>query len=463
MKRSVIAQIKQVKQFLSKVWPDIQTTICPQLAYHFSNDIKSHYDIMEIFVNRSISVESRHDDMCVAMFRSVLTPNLHDYNPEILAEFFTHSLVVQTLDSVPGLRSLYLEHTSRIRGSNKLATSIRHLKNLQYFSYSTHCTDEVVRKLGLHCRHLTKVSFLNSRGVTNDCVPHLLRLRKLQFLNLFGTQIDNTHYGLLLSQLPQIADIRFRNTEDDILHHITLDTLNTITNAYGFVTDIGMLVRTCPNIRNLELHLTDRDLSGLITLTQIRDLTISFGDYLICHLNAVLTGIGAQLTELKMRLVTCVNLHDILTLCPALEILELSFCEYLPRNADTPFNPQLPHFGNLISLRIGKLCNDQTDYRFIRCYVNLEIIFLFAVDIFTEEFMREVVNRGTLANLTECYIHETLQEGMTFEALQILIQHCSYLKVFGYTNTLVRLSTENVLELRRQMLLNNFDLDILSD
>jgi hypothetical protein len=248
---------------------------------------------------------------------------------------------------------------------------------------------------------------------------------------------------------------------DDILQHITLCTLNTITNAYGYVPDINWLIRTFPNIRNLELYQADLDLSGLTALTQIRSLTILFGDYLMYNINAVLTGIGPQLTELKMKLISSVNLHDIIVLCPALEMLELSFCLYLPRNPDTPFNPQLQHFKNLTSLRIGRIYGDEIDYRYIQYYINLEIIHLFGYDIFNVEFIEEVVRRGALANLKECYIKETLEGSLTFEALQILIQHCSYLKVFGYTNSLVRLSIENVLELRRQISLNNLDLDIL--
>jgi hypothetical protein len=178
-------------------------------------------------------------------------------------------------------------------------------------------------------------------------------------------------------------------------------------------------------------------------------------------LNGILTGVGRKLRQLTLRLVMGVNLHDITTLCPVLENLLLSLCRPLRLNADTTFNPQLQHFQKLISLRVEKYLGDPTDYNYIRYYVSLETIDLFQIDIFTVDFMSEVVRRGTLANLTECYIRETPEGAMTFPVLQMLIDHCSRLKLFGYTEALVRLRSVSVDNLKRQLLRDNFDLDIM--
>jgi hypothetical protein len=140
------------------------------------------------------------------------------------------------------------------------------LEVLAGIEYDRYCTDEVVMQLGLNCPELTKVSFLSSNGVTNDCVPHLLRLSKLQFLNLRGTQIDCTHYGLLLIELPNIADIRFANKRVDVLRNITLETLDTITYVYGIVSDITVQIEKCPKT-NFEVTIPGLDLSGITAWT----------------------------------------------------------------------------------------------------------------------------------------------------------------------------------------------------
>jgi hypothetical protein len=267
---------------------------------------------------------------------------------------------------------------------------------------------------------------------------------------------------MLLSQLPKIADLRIQRPNDDILQHITLNAVNTITHVYGHVRDINLLIQKCPNTRKFALDSPDIDLSGVTAWNNLRSLEISLGDCANIQLNAVLTGVGRKLTDLKLVMICDIDVQNIITLCPSLRNLTLLMCLTLPPNADTPLNPQLLHFKNLISLQIQKHYRDETDYSYIQHYVNLEKIDLSWMDIFTDEFMSEVVSRGTLANLEECYIIETMEGVMTFEVLRQLIHYCSHLKLFGHTESLRRLDRENIEELKREMLLGNFDIDIVS-
>jgi hypothetical protein len=147
------------------------------------------------------------------------------------------------------------------------------------FHYTGDCTDEVVRQLGQNCPNLTDVSFLNSVQVTNDCVPNLLRLSNLQFLDLNGTQIDSLHYGQLLSGLPKIADVRFVDKLDDLLNHIALETVDTITRVYNIVNEINMQIQKFPRTQKFVLTMPEVDLSGLTAWTELRNLEISFGDF----------------------------------------------------------------------------------------------------------------------------------------------------------------------------------------
>jgi hypothetical protein len=106
---------------------------------------------------------------------------------------------------------------------------IYHLRHLQEFTYKHSCTDEVVDQLGLHCSRLKELDLYLSRGVTNASVQHLLQLRKLEFVNLDETQIDSKHYGLLLSELPIIKNIRFRKMEENILDQVAEENLHKMS------------------------------------------------------------------------------------------------------------------------------------------------------------------------------------------------------------------------------------------
>jgi hypothetical protein len=456
------AQIETMKNdFLSNVTPVVQSMICPQLAYNLADIIRTYYKRMERDLGPTILTEVRHEELCVAMLRCVLTPFLYEHKPEIISNGFKRNLVIKTLDSVPGLKTLSLPRENCTSKAALVARSISYLKLLQVFKYTRDCTDRVVKQLALNCSLLTEVSFLDSQGVTNASVPHILKLKNLIFLNVEGTRIDAPNYGLLVSNLENIADFRIDHRQGDALSHIARETINTIRHVYGIAKDVNMQIQKFPKTTKLQMTPRDVDLSGLTAWTELRSLEITYGVYSAFNLNAILTGIGHNLTELVLKMVDYVNLPDIVTLCKSLEKLTLLMCSFLPLNADTPLNPQLPHFQNLISLQVYNSCRDPLDFRYIRYYVSLQKITLEWVEIFSVEFMREVASRGTLANLKECYITESLEGGLTFEVLQLLIHHCSHLKTFGNLGWLPHLNVEDVLELERELLTQNFDFNVV--
>jgi hypothetical protein len=145
---------------------------------------------------------------------------VYKYDGEIMSHTFTQNLVIQTLDSVPGLRTLHLTQPSREDNTAQLARMIYQVWHLQTFTYLYDCTDKVVEQLELHCSGLKELDLDISRGVTNASVQHLLHLGKLEFKNSDGTQIYSKHYGLLLSELPIIKNITFRKIEKNILDQV---------------------------------------------------------------------------------------------------------------------------------------------------------------------------------------------------------------------------------------------------
>jgi hypothetical protein len=433
----------------------------PQLTRKFADMIRD-YNRKVIDIEARFGNEEEHENLCVAMFRSVLTPYVYKYDDEIMWDNFARHLVVQTLDSAPGLRTLHLALASREDEPAVLARMAYSLTHLQKFTYVCDCTDEVIEQLALHSTRLIEVDLYLSRGVTNASVQHLLRLRKLQFINVEGTEIDNKHYGLLLSELPIIKNIKFRLAHENILDYVAEKKLQKISHVSGQVPNIHMLTQRCPNVTNLDIDTTTGDMSALAALTTLRTVEIIWVDYAVYNLNAVLTGIGPRLSDLTLTWVTRVNLQDIVTLCPSLESLSLLECKLLPLNPDTQLNPQLPHFRNLTFLHIINIDEDETIYSYIRHYVSLKRIRLEAIHIFTAEFMRKVVSRGTLANLEQFYLQEYWPCASTMEALEMLIQHCSHLKSIGYLGTYRRLDEDPIQQLKHRLVVQNLDLQIIS-
>jgi hypothetical protein len=185
-----------------------------------------------------------------------------------------------------------------------VATSLPHLKELQVFHFTAQCTDEIVRQLGLNSSTLTEVPVRYSLRVNNDCVPHLLRLSKLQFLDITKTEIDILHYGQLLSRLANITDVRFLNKEDDLLSHTALENIDTITHVTNIVNKINVQIQKFPKTQKFILTTSNVDLSGLTAWTELRTLEILRGDYPKINLNPVLMGIGHILTALTLKRVT---------------------------------------------------------------------------------------------------------------------------------------------------------------
>jgi hypothetical protein len=132
-----------------------------------------------------------------------------------------------------------------------------------------------------------------------------------------------------------------------------------------------------------------RDLSDLTAFNALRALEIyGIRDYYTFHWKAILAGIGHRLQDLNLIDCSSIRLHDIITLCPSL--VNLSPIGNTVWPSDTPLKPQLPHFRNLINLKLANASLRPVDCRYIRYYVHLETIRLTAVNSFTVEFLREL-------------------------------------------------------------------------
>jgi hypothetical protein len=367
LRDTVLVECRQMPEQLTTFGPAILELLAPRLTKEFGKIIHK-YVKLALQVNDIIWDAEEHTSLCSSMFRTVLTPGVQKFDMFFTSAEFLRIIIFETLDSVPELLEFSIKHVIENQ-SAILASKIHYLRNLQIFMYPFHCTDEIILQLRLNCPHLNVVEISDSKEVTNASAQHLMELRELKFLDLCGTQIDDEHYGLILAELPGIVNIKLHFTTDLISRHITVVRLHTFTHINMYASHINGLAQKCPNTSNITLNSCAADLSGITAFRALRVLTFDVIHYGICNMNAVIGGIGHRLKDLEVFRGMGVNLQEIITLCPFLVNLSLDILTLSPLNGNL-LNPNLPHFNNLINL---KICNGnfyQVDLSFIRYFVS---------------------------------------------------------------------------------------------
>jgi hypothetical protein len=302
----------------------------------------------------------------------------------------------------------------------------------------------------------------NSLKVTNASVQPLIEARKLRFLMVGKTRIDDEHYALILSELPNIALIiflpSFQHKQNSILRHIAVGRLDTVTHVKGTLQDIDTLAHKCPNITTIDMGPVV-DLSGLTAFNALSALSIHNLHYGNSNLKAVLQGVGHRLTELNLSHGKDVVLQEIISLCPSLASLCLIECSFLSLNSNTPIDPQLPHFTNLSNLYISCPYECRDIPRYIYYYVSLKTIELIETRFFSVQIVRDILNRGTFKQLEILRAEKSYRENIEVGALQLLIAHCPLLKCIELEG--LTLKPHRFRELKRQIELQNFDLKFI--
>jgi hypothetical protein len=448
--RSVFNECREMEDEISMMPPGILKLLSPRLAEKIAK-------LMCTYGNRIRSLPGKQTSLCNTVFRSVLSRYVEKLDSSSRSRKCVQDFMVQNLDSVPGLLELYLFPTGY--HSVRVADMVHHIKNLQIFKYRRDCTDEIIAQLQRHCPHLMELDFSQSIEVTNASVQPLSAARKLKFLNLGGTRIDDEHYAMILSELPNIASIAFRQHEASLLSHIALERLDTITHVRGILLDIDTVAPKFPNITNITMYYLRVDLSGLSAFSALRALDIHDLDYGSSNFRAVLQGVGHRLTKLNLSHSKGVVLHDIITLCPSLANLSLVSCSFLSLNSNTPIDPRLPHFRNLCYLGIRYPYRCQEIPRWFCYYVNLKTIDIECKRFFSVEFVRDILNLGTYKQLEILRVGLNMLKNIDAYTLRLLIAHCPLLKRIELEGIKV-FDRDVVEELKRQIVMNNFDLKL---
>lgn len=181
--------------------------LIPPLIEDFVKKIASYHKTFLELKRIRKHAETKHEAVCTEMLKSLLGPFTRRYNTGLMSSF-EQRLIIQTFNSTPNLTILVFGTAPEIDNSALLAISIHHLKHLVSFQYNYRCTDRVIQQLALHCSKLRKIDVSKSRAVTDVSIHHLLKLKDLRDLDLTGTSVTERKYGLLLSGLPNITNIK---------------------------------------------------------------------------------------------------------------------------------------------------------------------------------------------------------------------------------------------------------------
>jgi hypothetical protein len=464
------AYLEQIQnmQKESDMYSELLTFLPMQVSEHISFavvrkiiDTISEYDgqYKDLHVAENYD-EEQYNTVFRNIVRSVLSPSIREYNTRDISSSFAKKLVIGTLNSIHNLTSFVLDTKTETNHSDLLASNIHHLRNLETFIYKFHSTNEVVEQLGLHCNALKFISLSNSRAVTNLCAPHLLKLSKLNYVNVSRTSITDVLYQVILINLPEIANIICKDRHENVLYNIGTENLHKIKFYRGPIINIDILTQKCSNITCLILFKVNDDISKMTALNSLTLLEIKKGNYETSNLQSILSSTGHRLMELCLYYVENVNISHIIMQCSGLKKLCIERCTFVPVDQNTVFNQQNPHFRSVIDLVITESTENEIHNHHLPYYVNLESFAWSGDEILNDDLVSEAIRQGGFENIVELYIQETGDGVLTMRTVELLIEHCERLRILGYLRRWGRLTEDDISNLKNIIKTRNLDLDI---
>lgn len=406
--------------------------------------------------------DEQYNTACINIVRSVLCPSISYYDTTQMLSSFAQKLVIETLDSLNNLSSLIFDTETEIDHSALLANNIHHLRKLETFKYKFHCSDTVVEELGLHCSELKVISLSNSRAVTNVSVSHLLRLKKLQYVNVSKTSISCELYQLLLINLPEIENINCRDQHENVLGSIETESLHTVTNYRGPIINTDNLIQKCSNITSIILYEVNEDVSKLSALNSLKSLDITGGNYETSNLNMFLKDRGLKLCELHLHNVVKVNTSHIIKYCSALLSLSLEECIFEPSGKHAVFDRATPHYKSTQILNLTEAVGHEMHFEHLIHYVNLVKLYSKGARIINDHSIHKAIKLGGLGNLEEFRVEETRFGTLTVKTAKRLIRHCKNLTILGYLECWTKVNERQIRQLKHKTEKKKLDLQILT-
>jgi hypothetical protein len=138
--------------------------------------------------------------------------------------------------------------------------------------------------------------------LSNSAAVHnLLRLQKLNFVDVPETSICCESYKSLVKKISEVANINCQYQYEGVLTDLRTEILDTVTTYPGSFRSSKILTQICPNITELILYEVNGDLSNLAALKNFKTLEVSSGSYITSNLQVVLNVVGSRFSNLKLH------------------------------------------------------------------------------------------------------------------------------------------------------------------
>jgi hypothetical protein len=269
------------------------------------------------------------------------------------------------------------------------------------------------------------LSVQESSAVDDFCVDHLLQLRQLCSLNVAETSISDNGYRTLLSGLPELRDVIWFHVIDPVLMNLP-QFLPSMRKFTGTISAAELLVGNCPNLTELTLFSLTADVSVLGELRSVTEITMLLTDYIVVGFSTIINRVGQTLTKLDMYEVVNLYMDDLINYCIVLNSLIISYSQLTYR--ETRYR-KLPHFQNLVELRLSHNWGHYGFSLVLHLYTNLSILFVVGMPEITNTYIRETVRAGGFGNLTEFVVDHC--GFLSMETVFLLIDSCPHLTKVG--------------------------------
>jgi hypothetical protein len=370
---SVEKECDELKAVIAGIPYRLAEEMIPIIVKIFS-DIISEYCIK---IRISVAPEHmlRWEHVWLCMMQTVLHSSMKSLNIVDFVCYDTIKLCLESASCFSKITRLDLSVKTAFDFSEHLLVNLKHLTSLEEFQYTSHCTNEVVEQLSLHCGRMKIIRLRECCKVNTNCVQYLINLRELTVVDVLDCAVTSDGYARLIQDLPKITDVIWGTSFDSILETVSEDKTEKIIQFQASINSAALLVHKCPNIRELSL-LNVEDITPVIDLAHLEALSLEACDYLRCNATSVLQAVGHRLIHVTMKQVRDLSIEDIISYCSVAESLHIIECKFsvITRFNET-FRPELPHFQHVKYLKWINNKGDEIYVRHLNLYVNIETFY----------------------------------------------------------------------------------------
>ncbi|XP_069671547.1 uncharacterized protein [Periplaneta americana] len=270
---------------------------------------------------------------------------------------FLIPLVYSRLHTLNDLRALRL---GRPQCEGWVVDNVNISEHLEEFTFIHMCNDKVLVDLAKLCKSLKCLNVSESRNITDRSIETILKIERLEELNVIGTCISEVGLTRLLNGLA-------KKQENFDVKSKCRTVLKSFGCSYITYSQSKLLASKFPSLVEVRLsHCGVCDLNQLKILKNLRKLSLRSVKF--SQIQELLYEIGSQLVHLDLRHVQSLDVRFIGEMCVALKNFHLFSYGVLQPSLEHYDMELLPGFQSVSCLEFDCDWNRQwTDYILTQC------------------------------------------------------------------------------------------------